>query len=408
VSSLRFRRKHLGPLVGLALAGLVACGGGREAPADPPYDGVAYPVRPPAALPRPPWALVTNNGSDTLTLIDLGARRAAGSPPVGIYPVEADGPHHVAFDRARGQVFVALTYPRPTGAVGSHASHAGGSPFGKVARLGLPNFDLLGAVSVGPSPGDLALGADGARLVVTHFDLEAARAPDPAARNGDVYVFEGAPSLDPSISPRIVRPCVAPHAVALPGPAASRAWLACYGDDRVVALDLDRPDAPVVTSLDLGPAPATPGAPRFGPYASALAPGGARLLVGTIETERVLVEVDLAAASLRTVWRSEGAVFYPAYAPDGAVAFVPTQAPDRVVKLDLASGAVLAERTFLPGECERPHEVAFVASLGEPWVLCEGDRKGPGAALALDPATLATRAAVATGAYPDRLVVVEP
>jgi hypothetical protein len=164
----------------------------------------------------------------------------------------------------------------------------------------------------------------------------------------------------------------------------------------------------VSVSLDLGPTPAMPGVPRFGPYAATPSPAGDKLLVGTIATERVLVEIDLAAASLRTVYRSEGAVFFPAYSPDGLTAFVPTQAPDRVLKIDVATGGVLAERTLLSSECFRPIGVSFVAALDEPWLLCEGDQKGPGAALALDPATLATRAAVPTGVSPNRLVVVGP
>ncbi len=402
-------RSNKGPrrravLLSLALGACAADGPG----GDRPYGGQAYPARPPQALPQAPWALVTNNGSDSVTLIDLGGRRALDQVPIGLYAIVPDGPHHAAFDRERQQLFVALTYPSPSGTPGSHASHVGGPSFGKVARLGLPGFEPLGVANVWQNPGDLALGGGGERLVVSHFDLEAARSPDLAARNGQVWVYDAASGLDTASAPRIVRPCVAPHAVALAGPGAARAWLACYGDDRVVALDLDQPDAPVVASLDLGPAPATPGVPRFGPYAATLSPAGDRMLVGTIETERVLVEVDLAAAALRTVFRSEGAVFFPAYSPDGAAAFVPTQAPDRVLKIDVATGALLAERAFPPGECERPHEAVFVASLGEPWVLCEGDQRGPGAALALDPATLATRAALPTGVYPDRLVVVEP
>jgi DNA-binding beta-propeller fold protein YncE len=376
---------------------------------DRPYEGAAYPVRPPPlALPAAPWALVTNRGADSLTVIDLRARSAVGAVPIGLYAFESDGPHHLAYDKAGGQIFVALTYPRPAGAPGSHAAHAGGTSFGKVARFGLPNFDRLGSVSVGKNPGDLALGANGARLVVSQFDLDAARDPDVNRRRGEVYVFDGASGLDAAATPRIVRPCVAPYAVALEGPAASRAWVACYGDDRVIALDLERPDLPVAASLDLGPSPATPGVPRFGPYASTLSPAGDRLLVGTIETERSLVEVDLAAASLRTVYRSEGAVFFPAYSPDGSAAFVPTQAPDRVLKIDLATGAVLAERSFSSAECLRPREAIFVAALDEPWVLCEGDQEGPGAALALDGTTLATRASVATGVGSDRIVAVGP
>ncbi|HEU4537026.1 MAG TPA: hypothetical protein VFS00_23050, partial [Polyangiaceae bacterium] len=219
----------------LALSAGACSGEGAGHTIDRPYAGTAYPVRPPvAALPAAPWALVTNSGSDTLTLIELGARRLAPSVPIGLYPVDRDGPHHLAFDRARNQLYVAMTFPRPAGAPGSHASHGTGVAFGKVARLGLPNFDLLGASSVGPNPGDLALGADGARLVVTHFDLETARASDPAERNAEVYVYDDAPALGSASTPRIARPCVAPHAVALEGAGGRRAWVACYGDDRVI------------------------------------------------------------------------------------------------------------------------------------------------------------------------------
>ncbi|HEU4406177.1 MAG TPA: YncE family protein [Polyangiaceae bacterium] len=408
---MNWRSTHRSLVRGVLLSlGFGACGGGGDGAAvDLPYEGVAYPAKlPPIVLPRAPYAFVTDGGADTLTVVDLSARRAVGAVPIGLYALDRDGPRHLAFDPAGGQLFVAMAYPRPPGAPGSHAAHVGGTAFGKVVRLGLPDFEPRGVVSVGQGPGDLVLGRGGSRLVITHFDLETARDPDPDQREAEVYVFDDASGLTEASVPRIVRPCVAPQGVALAGPGAERAWLACYGDDRIVALDLEQPGAPVVVSLDLGPSPAQPGVPRFGPYAATLSPAGDRMLVGTIETERALVEVDLAAATLKTVYRSEGAVFFPAYAPDGGAAFVPTQAPDRVLKIDTATGEVLAERSFTSAECLRPRQAAFVDLLGEPWVLCEGDSRGPGVALALDPVTLETRAAVATGVAPDRFVVVQP
>lgn len=395
-------------LVLLALA-LGAGGCGERRTVDVSYDGALYPVHAPAPqLPPPPYAIVTGGGADALSLVDLRARRPLNDVPVGLYPVDGDGPTHLAFDRASGQVFVLLTYPKPSGLPGSHAAHASGTPFGKVARYSLPYFELQSAVSLAQGPSDVALSDDGGRLVIPHFDRETTLAPDPAQRNGEVYVFESASSLEPSLSPRILRPCIAPRAAALSRPDGARAWLACYGDDRVVALDLSVREAPVVVDLAFGQGPVDPTAPRFGPSTAALSPAGDRLLVGTTGAERVLAEVDVAAGTLRIAYRPAGAVFSPSYAPDGLVAYVPTQAPDGVARVDLASGAVLAERTFVPGECDRPHEAAYVASLGEVWLLCEGFDREPGAALALDPETLATRGSVATGVNPGRIVVVEP
>src|SRR5262249_53998608 len=78
-----------------------------------PYAGdPAYPNRrEPLALPDGDLGLTSDNGSDTITALDLVADEVIVSAPVGRSPVDIDGPHHLAGDRLGGFVYTALSYP---------------------------------------------------------------------------------------------------------------------------------------------------------------------------------------------------------------------------------------------------------------------------------------------------------
>jgi DNA-binding beta-propeller fold protein YncE len=378
---------------------------------DPPSASHAAPFgafpnrREPFALPGGDLGIVANNGSDQLTLLDLEGRAVLGSAPAGRNPVDLDGPHHVAVDRARGLVFTALAYPVPTTAPGPHAGHGVSQRPGQVLKLALDDFRPLGMVRIDTNPGDIVLSDDGRRLVVSHFDLlRATRSDELEEQRATLAV------LDPDevrnedeVAPRLLTTCVAPHGVALSRPAGEFAFVACYGEDAVAIVDTSEGGAePVLVSVGPG---GTPGNPLYGPYSAVLSHDGRSVALGNTESNDVrFLDVDTRNMLSRTL-PCDGAPYFPAWSADDRRLFVPTQDPDGLVVFELGNDRPLRRRSFRRDECERPHEVTFTSDESTLFVVCEGDRVTPSVVLALDPETLETFTTLPVGVYPDRLVV---
>lgn len=367
-----------------------------------PYVGGAFPSPyPPLADPPGGIALVTDSLSDTISVIDLDTDQRVQVYPVGRDPVGVDGPHHVVVDLAGGLAYVPLSYPS-TG-VGPHGGHGTSTRIGWLQMLSLEDLEILGQVRVDLNPGDVAISDDGALVVVSHFDL-AAMNEHPgdldAARSSLVVVDGGSLLPSGSPEPRRVKVCLAAHGILALPPAGHRVALACYGEDAVAFVDLD---AGVVEEIvPLGPG-ASPFSPEYGPYAMAASPDGAELAVSNTESDDVRF-LDLATLEVdpaRTV-SFFGTPLFPRYSEDGSLLFVPTQVPDGVSVVDLASSSEIARRDFLPGECALPHELAWDG--GDLLLACEGDHEAPGAILRLDAATLETKASVAVGVFPDKVL----
>jgi DNA-binding beta-propeller fold protein YncE len=373
-----------------------------------PFTGSAYPdQREPVDVPPGGLGIVTDSLSDTLSLLDLGAGERMASVPVGRDPVGLDGPHHVAVDLAGGFVYVALSYP-DTGAAGPHAEHGSSVQSGYAQKLALEDFRILGQVRVDESPGDIVLSDDGARLVLSHFDLlRAVQHPGDLdkARATLAVLDPSALALTGSPSPARISTCVAPHGVALSRPDGALAFVACYGEDAIAVVDLDAGE--VLERVPVSPAAGVPGNPSYGPYSAVLSPDGATLAIGSTVSKDVRF-LDVASRTIdadRTA-PTTGAPFFPAWSEDGATLYVPTQIPDALVVLDLAAGALeVARRDFAPGECVAPHVVERYAA-DTLLVVCEGDHEQPGRVLWLDRATLATEGEADVGVYPDGLSIV--
>ncbi len=390
----------------IAFGAQASCGGDAEV-RDLPYAGQAFPPPAPLTLPAGPWGVTSNNGADTLTFVDLSTRAVIGDVPVGLNPIDLDGPHHLAVDRVTRDVFVALAYPAPPIIPGPHAAHGSAAVPGKLVRLSLPDLTRIGVARLDANPGDVVLSDDGARVVVSHFDLSRASNPTAPieAQRARLLSFAARELVGASPpAPRAIDVCVAPHGIALSPGDGRRAYVACYGEDALAIVDLADDSQPVVR-VPIGPNPGRAPTPAYGPYAIALDESGARVAVGTTESREVRV-FDAAGAPLpEKTWRADlakGGVFFPAFVGDRLV--VPAQSPDALYMLDLVGPATeVRRRVFAEGECKAPHEVRRSPVAGELLVVCEGDHVGPGALLVVDAETLATKATIVTGAYPDRV-----
>ncbi len=373
------------------------------------FSGEAWPDRS-TPLPRPtsggPLALVTDNGSDTLSLVDLAGLRTLARVPIGLDPIENDGPHHLAIDPAAGVVFTAFAYPPPTTSTGPHASHGTGQLLGQLVRLGLDDLRIEARASTDVNPGDVKLTPDGKRVLVTHFDLTLAmRATGPGgedARRSTLLIYD-AVTLD-----RVgaVRVGMAAHGLAI-SPDSRTAYVACYGSDELAVVALDDPSFPV-TRVPVGPSPGSGSSIQYGPYAALLSPDGATVYVSNTESRDVRA-FDVATRTFPAERTApvRGAAFFPALGPDAATLIVPVQSPDGLVVLDTPTLTMRKARSFTRADCQRPHEAARTPD-GRYLVVCEGDRQSPGTLVEIDPTTLDIAARTDLGVYPDAIAFTAP
>jgi DNA-binding beta-propeller fold protein YncE len=383
-----------------------ACSGGAEEGARPGAQGESFPNRRPKfPLPAGDVGVTSDNGSDTLTVLDLEAFEALGAAPVGRDPVDRDGPHHVAIDRAAGIVFTALAYPAPAVAPGPHAAHGSAARAGYVQKLALDDLRPLGEVRVEQNPGDIVLSEDGTRLVVSHFDLRRALENDELeARRATLALLDpAAVTSASSAAPLLVTTCVAPHGVALSRPSGERAFVACYGEDAVAVVDTTDPAAPPEL-VSVGPG-GSPGRPLYGPYAAVLSNDGSLLAVSNTVSADVRLFATAERSFRESVLTPSGTPYFAAWAAGDSVLYVPTQNPDGIEAFDVASGERLRRRSFEQDECELPHEVVFGSDPSRLFVVCEGDHAAPSVVLALEPEAFTTLGTLSVGVFPDRLAV---
>src|SRR5262245_12768200 len=120
--------------------------------------------------------LVTNSIDDTASLFDLAK---LGQPdfaelariPVGLNPVELEGPHHGAVDPSGEYYYVNISNYVPGAGGGPHGPRGTGLANGYVLKYRTSNNELVAYQEVDRSPGDLTISADGKELYITHYDI---------------------------------------------------------------------------------------------------------------------------------------------------------------------------------------------------------------------------------------------
>lgn len=357
-------------------------------------------ARPPVGIPAARAAYVTDNGSDTVSVIDRDGDRVV-RVSVDVDPSRHEAPHHLAVDAASGRVFVAFAFPpEPGKKKDPHAAHGKSEDRGQLVRLDLQTLAVGETREVDESPGEVVMTRDKKRVIVTHYDMK--RAMEVAAKGGASPATMFARILVHDAKTMALvgeRPlCVAPHG-AITTPDDRQVLVACYGSDELAIVDLASPELPV-SRHPLGGTPGVPGVPRYGPYSVDVSPKGHLAVVADLESSDLRV-FDLAKKG----FRPDGDVslgsraFMPAFVADETV-IVPLQSPDGLVRVDLATRKIEARVAYGKEECELPH-AARVAKDGRVYVVCEGDHKKDGAVLEVDPRTLATKKRWVVGVYPD-------
>ena len=342
---------------------------------------------------------VANQYADTVSVVDLTTVTVLGEVPVGMNPVEVDGPRQLTLDPGRGLAYVLLTYPLT--ALGAHAiAHGAQPPFGEVRALSLLDLTPLGDEAVDRRAAALALSRDGSLLAAVHADQDLeSLSTDLDSRRANIALISPAWALaTEKESERKSAVCVAPEDVVLSRDG-TRAFIACTGEDSLVVVDTTTMN--VVTRVPAGDGVVNK------PTAIALDPTGTRLLLSNELTGKVVVfTADDTAAMLFSSDDLGGSPGPVAFLSSGDW-LVPLQAPDGAARLDAGTGKVLAYTAFGPDTCQSPHAASLTAA-GDVFLVCEGDHYSPGRIDALDPTTLEVGAGLSVGLYPDRLAIREP
>lgn len=386
--------------VGLGVAGMASC-------AEPEPANTTWPVGHAPIRGEAPLAYISDNGSDTVSVVSLRTMTRLARVPVGLDAVQREAPHHLVVAPDLDALFVGLSNVLPSGLAGIHADHGGGGLPSYVERRRLSDLAPDGWVRVETNLGELIRVPGTTRFVSTHFDLT--RALD-AVREGRpleearaaLVVIDGQTMTRLAVLPV----CVAPHGAVVTD--AGLVAIACYGEDALALVDVaaDPPSVRARVPIGVAAAPSVP--PRYGPFAMALSPDGARVFVGLTD-ERAFRVLELAREAMMPgmVADAPGAAFFGAFSPDGATFYGPTQQTDALVALDTATLATRASVTFDPADCVAPHVVVHVPAIDALALVCEGDHASPGTLVTLDPDTLDVRDVVEVGVYPDGISLVD-
>src|SRR4051812_16490757 len=108
----------------LLFAGLLIFGCAEDKPR---FEGNDWNTDPSPPGPMNGHIVMTNNGDDTLSVVDPGTQRTMWRIPIGFIPVELEGPHHVSADPTGQFLYVNLSEAVVNSGGGPHGAHGTGT-----------------------------------------------------------------------------------------------------------------------------------------------------------------------------------------------------------------------------------------------------------------------------------------
>ncbi|MFM2153152.1 MAG: hypothetical protein RL199_1587 [Pseudomonadota bacterium] len=383
-------------------------------PARVVFDAPSWQHDPAPAGPLGGMVVTTNNGDDTLSVVDPGTGKLVDVLPVGFIPVELEGPHHIVAAPDGARLFFNLSNAVAGSGSGPHGTHGTGTVPGLLLRMATSDATVDAALQVDPNPGELALSPDGRRVFVTHYDLRAwlkgALAGD--LRKGDSNLVV----VDAERMTLLHRVPLCPAAHGVRVSADGRSVFAVCGPDEIAVVDVT--GSPSVRRVPL-PGLTEQASCAACPYGLGVAPD-ASVWVSTLGPQSgvngggSLQVYDPAAGAFRAGWTRAfgGRALFAAFHGTGAsyMAYVPEQgaAGDRIHVFDVTDGAVAVREVIelSRADCMNAHMMEISSDGRRGWLICEGDHVGPGSFVSLDLTGAAPPVAVPIGVFPDGLALV--
>ena len=409
-------RRFVAAGVIVAIGALPACGG--EIPRYS-LDGGFGPTDPPA-IPMRGRMVVTNNGDDTLSVVDPAAATTAPRVPAGLEPIEPEGPHHLSASPDGTAVFVNISYSVVGGGGGPHGAHGNGTMPGFVIKLSTSDGAIVAKTLVDRNPGDNELSPDGATLYVSHYDLPAwtKGVATGNIRDGDSKLI----AIDTETMAVKWKVAICPAAHGLRLSRDGNTLYATCAPDEIAVVDL--------TSTPIGvrrvPLPgfsegegclrcpyAVSVAPDDSVWVASIGPSNGRDGQGGIDVYDPATGAFDPARKLNMLGRALFPAFVPA-AGGGYRAYVPEQqgaAGDFVRVYDVAAAGAAGVETPAPitlarADCQNAHVIDIDAARNEARVVCEGDHTRPGSMVFIDIAAQSVSRSLKLGIFPDDIAVV--
>jgi DNA-binding beta-propeller fold protein YncE len=348
--------------------------------------------------------VVTNNLDDTVSILDLSKVASddlsvIATVPVGLNPVEREGPHHVATDPRGDYYYVGISNYVPGSGSGPHGNHGSGTADGHALKIRASDNVQVASLRVDRSPGDIRMTPDGRLLLMSHFDL--LRITEVFQQGGDKSEMDSNLAIiDPATMTRLasVRLCPAAHGIAV-SPDSKTAYVSCI-DDSMVVVDLASSDHPTTKIAVIDP-PGPVSTPLCYPYAMTISPSGKSVWVSCFVSGQVH-RFDTESGTMDTahVVQLLGPAAFGTFTADGTTLIVPHQG-NGVAFIDPIGGTVLYDVNFTSDVCTRPHTVRLTGDEARLMIVCEGDHVGPGSFVVLDVASRTVERTVVLGRFPD-------
>jgi DNA-binding beta-propeller fold protein YncE len=354
--------------------------------------------------------LVTNSIDDTISLFDLAR---LGQPdfaelariPVGLSPVELEGPHHAVIHPGGEYYYINISNYVPGTGGGPHGPRGTGLANGYILKYRASDNELIASQEVDRSPGDVAVSDDGKTLYVSHYDfqkiIDVALIGGPQSDMDTRFLILDAETLAMKAALTL---CPGAHGVKL-SPDGSRAYVSCISDE-IAVVDLVSPDHPVrriPMAADAGPAIA----PKYEPYALTLSPSGDIWVSCRSRNELRVVSAQTLQVDPARIVAVTGAPMFGAFTADGRTLYVPTQIDDAIAVIDAATGVLQREIPVRSASCLNVHQLRITPDGRWGLVVCEGDHGSAGSLLVLDLASGGTVVQAApVGRFPDSVGVI--
>jgi DNA-binding beta-propeller fold protein YncE len=354
--------------------------------------------------------LVVNSIDDTVSLLDLSKIGQPGLAelvriPVGLSPLELEGPQHAAIDPSGEFYYINLSNYVPGTGGGPHGSRGTGFANGYLLKYRSSDNELVGSLEVDRSPGDLVLSDDGKTLYLSHYDFQ--KIIDVASIDGpqsDMDTRFFIIDTETMTVKKALTLCPGAHGVKL-SPDSSRAYVSCISDE-IAVVDLTTRDY-AVRRIPMADDAADAIAPKYEPYALTLAPSGDIWVSCRSRNELRVVDAQTLAVDTQRIVGVTGAPMFGAFGADGTTLFMPTQIDDVIAVIDSTTGALQREIPVRSPTCLNVHQLRFTPDGRWGLLVCEGDHGTAGSLLVLDMANGGTVVqAVAVGRFPDSVTVI--